>query len=147
VARDKQTHYANQHRRDVVFKEGEMVWLSTQHLNLPDGITRKLSSRYTGPFQILEVISPVNYKLAIPEEWAKKRVHPVFHVSLLKRYVPGTDSESSDSHIVDIQSSEEEPEYEVERIIGKRLGKDKQVSISYCGKAIQNQKPHGRTVM
>jgi hypothetical protein len=127
TARDKQTHYANQHRRDVVFKEGEMVWLSTQHLNLPDGITRKLSSRYTGPFQILEVISPVNYKLAIPEEWAKKRVHPVFHVSLLKRYVPGTDSESSDSHIVDIQSSEEEPEYEVERIIGKRLGKDKQV--------------------
>jgi RNase H-like domain found in reverse transcriptase/Reverse transcriptase (RNA-dependent DNA polymerase)/Integrase zinc binding domain/Chromo (CHRromatin Organisation MOdifier) domain/Retroviral aspartyl protease len=127
TARDKQTHYANQHRRDVVFKEGEMVWLSTQHLNLPDGITRKLSSRYTGPFQILEVTSPVNYKLAIPEEWAKKRMHPVFHVSLLKRYVPGTDSESSDSHIVDIQSSEEEPEYEVERIIGKRLGKDKQV--------------------
>jgi hypothetical protein len=30
-------------------------------------------------------------------------------------------------HIVDIESSEEEPEYEVERIIGKRLGKDKQV--------------------
>jgi len=127
MARNKQTHYANQHRRDVVFKEGEMVWLSTQHLNLPDGITRKLSSRYTGPFQILEVISPVNYKLAIPEEWAKKRMHPVFHVSLLKRYVPRIDSESSDSHIVDIQSSEEEPEYEVERIIGKRLGKDKQV--------------------
>ena len=71
--------------------------------------------------------SPVNYKLAVPEEWTKKRMHPVFHVSLLKRYVPGTDSESSDSHIVDIQSSEEEPEYEVERIIGKRLGKDKQV--------------------
>jgi hypothetical protein len=127
MARNKQTHYANQHRRDVVFKEGEMVWLSTQHLNLPDGITRKLTSRYTGPFRILEVTSPVNYKLAIPEEWTKKRVHPVFHVSLLKRYVPGTESESSDPHIVDIQSSEEEPEYEVERIIGKRLGKDKQV--------------------
>src|SRR3984893_10817976 len=127
MARNKQTHYANQHRRNVVFKEGEMVWLSTQHLNLPDGITRKLSSRYTGPIKILEVTSPVNYKLAIPEEWTKKRVHPVFHVSLLKRYVPGTESESSDLHIVDIQSSEEEPEYEVERIIGKRLGKDKQV--------------------
>src|SRR3954453_17077951 len=127
TARDKQTHYANQHRREVVFKEGEMVWLSTQHLNLPDGITRKLSSRYTGPFQILEVISPVNYKLAIPEEWANKRMPPVFHVSLLNRYVPGTDSESSDPRIVDIQSSEEEPEYEVKRIIGKRLGKDKQV--------------------
>jgi hypothetical protein len=126
-ARDKQTYYANQHRRDLVFKEGEEVWLSTQHLNLPDGITRKLSSRYTGPFKILHVSSPVTYKLDIPAEWVKKRVHPVFHVSLLKRYVPGMDIEGSGSHIVDIEPSEEEPEYEVERIIGKRLGKDKQV--------------------
>jgi hypothetical protein len=126
-AKNKQAHYANQHRRDVVFKEGEMVWLSTQHLNLPDGITRKLSSRYTGPFLILQAHNPVTYKLDIPEEWIKKRVHPVFHVSLLKRFVPGIDIESSDSHIVDIQPSSEEPEYEVERIIGKRLGKDKQV--------------------
>jgi hypothetical protein len=126
-ARDKQTYYANQHRRDLVFKEGEEVWLSTQHLNLPDGITRKLSSRYTGPFKILHVSSPVTYKLDIPAEWVKKRVHPVFHVSLLKRYVPGIDIEGGGSHIVDIEPSEEEPEYEVERIIGKRLGKDKQV--------------------
>ena len=94
-ARDKQTYYANQHRRDLVFKEGEEVWLSTQHLNLPDGITRKLSSRYTGPFKILHVSSPVTYKLDIPAEWVKKRVHPVFHVSLLKRYVPGIDIEDT----------------------------------------------------
>jgi hypothetical protein len=126
-ARDKQTHYANQHRRDLIFKEGEEVWLSTQHLKLPDGITKKLSSRYTGPFKILQVSSPVTYKLDIPADWVKKRVHPVFHVSLLKRYVPGMDIEASGSHIVDIQPSEQEPEYEVERIMGKRLGKDKQV--------------------
>ena len=37
------------------------------------------------------------------------------------------DIEVSGSHIVDIEPSEEEPEYEVERIMGKRLGKDKQV--------------------
>jgi hypothetical protein len=94
-----------------------MVWLSTQHLNLPDGITRKLSSRYTGPFRILQAHNPVTYKLDIPEEWIKKRVHPVFHVSLLKRFVPGIDIESSDSHIVDIQPSSEEPEYEVNGLL------------------------------
>jgi hypothetical protein len=126
-ARDMQTQYANQHRRDLLFKEGEEVWLSTQHLNLPEGITRKLSSRYTGPFKILQVSSPVTYKLDIPAEWIKKRMHPVFHVSLLKPYIPGVDVEASGSHIVDIESSEEEPEYEVDKIMGKRLSRDKQV--------------------
>src|SRR5260370_37363537 len=126
-AREKQTYYANQHRRDLIFKEGEEVWLSTQHLNLPDSITKKLSRRYTGPFKVLQVPSPVTYKLNIPAEWIKKRLHPVFHVSLLKRYVPGMDFEDTASHIVDIEPSEEEPEYEVERDMGKRLGKDKQV--------------------
>ena len=49
------------------------------------------------------------------------------------------------SHIVDIEPSEEEPEYEVERIIGKRLGKDKQVEY-LIGRDIRNQKPHGKAV-
>ena len=126
-ARLKQTSYSNQHRRDVSFKEGEMVWLSTQNLKLPDGVTKKLSSKYTGPFKILEETSPVNYKLNIPEEWIKKRVHPVFHVNLLKRYVPSAHSEDTNDRIVDIEPSEEEPEYEVEKIVGKRLGRNKQM--------------------
>ena len=46
-AKDRQTHYANRHRRDFSFKEGEEVWLSTKNLRLPKGITRKLSNRYT----------------------------------------------------------------------------------------------------
>jgi hypothetical protein len=126
-AQHNQAHYANQHRRDSSFEEGEMVWLSTQNLKLPADTTRKLSTRYTGPFKILEVIGPVNYKLDIPEEWIKKRVHPVFHINLLKRHVPTIDSEDSAEHIVDIEPSEQEPEYEVDKIIGKRLGKDKQM--------------------
>src|SRR6201996_7023591 len=103
-----------------------MVWLSTQNLKLPADTTRKLSTN-TGPFKILEVIGPVNYKLDIPEEWIKKRVHPVFHINLLKRHVPTIDSEDNAEHIVDIEPSEQEPEYEVDKIIGKRLGKDKQM--------------------
>src|SRR6476620_5585798 len=126
-AQHNQAHYANQRRRDSSFEEGEMVWLSTQNLKLPADTTRKLSTRYTGPFKILEAIGPVNYKLDIPEEWIKKRVHPVFHINLLKRHVPTIDSEDNAEHIADIEPSEQEPEYEVDKIIGKRLGKDKQM--------------------
>ena len=62
LARDRQTHYANVHRRDFVFKEGEEVLLSTQNLKLQKGITSKLSNRYIGPLKIADVVSPTAYK-------------------------------------------------------------------------------------
>ncbi|KAL5552654.1 hypothetical protein UlMin_040055 [Ulmus minor] len=46
----------------------------------------KLSSRYIGPFEILERIGKVVYRLALPYELSS--VHNVFHVSMLKKYVP-----------------------------------------------------------
>ena len=44
----------------------------------------KLAPRFCGPFQILERVGPVDYWLALPRHI---RVHNVFHVSILKRYV------------------------------------------------------------
>ena len=46
----------------------------------------KLSPRYIGPFEVLKRIGEVAYELALPPRLSG--VHPVFHVSMLKRY-PG----------------------------------------------------------
>jgi len=46
----------------------------------------KLSPRYIGPFEILERVGNVAYRLELPEEL--KGVHPVFHVSMLRKYLP-----------------------------------------------------------
>ena len=47
---------------------------------------RKLNPCYIGPFEIVERIGPVTYRLDLPEEFS--RVHNVFHISMLRKYIP-----------------------------------------------------------
>ena len=53
----------------------------------------KLSPRFIGPFEILERVGIVVYRLALPPSMSG--VHEVFHVSMLRRYTPDPD------HVVD----------------------------------------------
>ena len=46
----------------------------------------KLSPCYIGPYEILEMIEPVAYRVILPPELA--RIHDVFHVFMLRRYIP-----------------------------------------------------------
>ena len=73
---------------------GNHVFLKvkTNRSSLELGSCAKLEERFCGPFEILERIGPVAYMLALP---ASMTVHSVFHVSLLKKYVPDT------SHVID----------------------------------------------
>ncbi|XP_022865685.1 uncharacterized protein LOC111385521 [Olea europaea var. sylvestris] len=45
----------------------------------------KLSPRYIGPYEIVERIGPVAYRLDLPTELS--RIHDVFHVSMLRKYI------------------------------------------------------------
>ncbi|XP_022882221.1 uncharacterized protein LOC111399185 [Olea europaea var. sylvestris] len=58
----------------------------------------KLSSRYIGPYEIVERIGPVAYRLALPTELY--RIHDVFHVSMLRKYIPDP------SHVLESQPVE-----------------------------------------
>ena len=48
------------------------------------GKCKKLESRFYGPFEVLNKIEPVAYELAF---LPIIKIHNVFHVSLLKKYV------------------------------------------------------------
>ncbi|KAL4021487.1 hypothetical protein IC575_020288 [Cucumis melo] len=58
----------------------------------------KLSPCFVGPFEILERIGPVVYRLALPPSLSA--VHDVFHVSMLRKYV------TDPSHVVDYEPLE-----------------------------------------
>ena len=53
----------------------------------------KLSPWYIGPFDVMERIGAVAYRLALPPQMFG--VHDVFHVSMLRRY------ESDPSHVLE----------------------------------------------
>ncbi|XP_028115731.1 uncharacterized protein LOC114313558 [Camellia sinensis] len=55
----------------------------------------ELSPRYIGSFEILERIGKTGYHLALPPSLS--RIHNVFHVSMLKKYMPYL------SHVLDFQ--------------------------------------------
>ena len=54
-----------------------------------------MSPRFIGPYEILERVGPVAYRLALPPELAK--LHDVFHVLMLRRY------RSDELHILPVQ--------------------------------------------
>ena len=79
----------------MAFEVGDHVFLRVSPRR---GITRfgrggKLSPRYIGPFDILERIGDVAYRLALPPQLSS--IHDVFHVSMLRRYEPDP-SETTD---------------------------------------------------
>src|SRR5262249_13531582 len=88
TAFSRQKSYSDPKRRDVSFEVGDHVFLKISPMKgvLRFGKKGKLSPRYIGPFEILERVGNVSYRLALPPRLG--HVHPVFHISMLRKYVP-----------------------------------------------------------
>jgi hypothetical protein len=75
--------YANRSRRDFQFGLGDEVLLSTKYF-IPEAFRdrkMKLTAKFAGPYEIIEVISPVAYRLRLP---IGTKAHDIFQESTLK---------------------------------------------------------------
>ncbi|KAJ9515219.1 hypothetical protein QJQ45_002355 [Haematococcus lacustris] len=130
AVQQRQVAYANQDRRDVHYKVGQMVLLSTKNMRLKPGKARKLLPRFVGPFKVLDLVGQVAVNLQLPASMS--RLHPVFHVSLIKPYT-GTDVGFMPPPV---EWLDEEPVYYVERLLDHRhvhAGKAKEYLVQWEG--------------
>ena len=95
TAQSRKKSYADVQRRPLEFEVGDHVFLKVMPKRgvVRFGKREKLSPRFIGPFEILERVGTVAYRLALPPSMSG--VHEVFHVFMLRRYTPDPD------HVVD----------------------------------------------
>ncbi len=127
------------HRRDVQYKPGDQVLLMMKNHRKKGGEgVRKLKPRFTGPYPVVEMPSATTVRLILPAQWA--RVHPVFHVSLVKPYKAPTEhhtaARANKPGPPPVAWEEGEPVYQVEQIIDSR-----QVSVRSGRNTKNGKKP------
>ncbi|GJS72987.1 putative reverse transcriptase domain-containing protein [Tanacetum coccineum] len=85
AVRDRQKSYADKRRKPLEFSVGDYVLLKVSPWKVVVRFRKKgkLAPRFVGPFEIVEKVGPVAYRLDLPEEL--NGVHDTFHVSNLKK--------------------------------------------------------------
>jgi hypothetical protein len=125
--------FVDKSRRKVKFQEGYEVWLNIKNFRLPKGLSHKFLGPYAGPFKVLEKKLSNTYNLELPKNL---KVHPTFHVSLLKpvsRDASRPNREYNSRPPLDLVHNE--PEFEVEVVLKSRQlkGKEREYLIKWKG--------------
>ena len=95
TSQSRHKSYVDKRRRPLEFEAGDHVFLKVMPKRGVVGFDKqgKLSPRFIGPFEVLERVGAVAYRLALSPSLS--RVYKVFHVSMLRKYT------LDPAHIVD----------------------------------------------
>jgi hypothetical protein len=131
IAQSRQKSYVDKRRRELSFAVGDRVYLKVSPLR---GTKRflvkgKLAPRYVGPYPITRRIGSLAYQLALPETMAG--VHPVFHVSQLKKSEKAVEAKQVPMELLDLQDNLEYTEYP-EKILDRAVKETRRTTIPFC---------------
>ncbi|XP_075112579.1 uncharacterized protein LOC142182281 [Nicotiana tabacum] len=125
AVQSRQKSYADKRRRDLVFTIGDKVFLQVSPMKgvMRFGKRGKLRPRFIGPYEILDRVRAVTYRLALPPELSF--IHPVFHVSMLRKFISDSSQvlEAPAIPLDEKLSYEEKPTAIVDRQLKKLFGK------------------------
>ena len=121
IAQIHQRKSYDQGRSLMEFHKGEQVLINPHTLRLfrsEKGRGNKLLPRYDGPFEIMEKISPVAYRLRLPVSYG---IHPVINIAHLEKYNESP-SEFGDRPIKESnqENFDQLPETEIQEILDKK---------------------------
>jgi hypothetical protein len=118
TAAEDMSRFYNEHRRKAPeILEGDQVWLSSKNLRT-DRPSKKLDHKRLGPFKVAKKISSHAYKLQLPRSM---KVHPVFHVSLLRKAQPDPIAERQPTEIPSPNVEDGIEKWDIERIDDSRI--------------------------
>ncbi|CAI7831986.1 unnamed protein product [Closterium sp. NIES-54] len=123
---NSQKQYADRPRRDHSVADIDQVLLDTHNLNLSH-LPSKLRPRFCGPFLVEAQVTPVTFRLRLPDTW---KLHNAFHVQLLKPYKdPNQQFQGRQLSPPPPVLIQDEPEYEIERVLTHRRRSGKAVEF------------------
>ncbi|CAL0306593.1 unnamed protein product [Lupinus luteus] len=98
ATQSRQKRYHDMCRKPLEFSDGDLVFLRVRPVTGIGRVmkTRKLTPRFVGPYQVIERIGPVAYRIALPPSLSN--LHDVFHVSQFKKYM------SDPSHVIELDN-------------------------------------------
>ena len=112
IATDRQKSYADFKRKDIGYEIGDKVFLKVSPWKKVMRFRKKgkLSPKFIGPYEVIEKVGSVAYRLGLPPELEK--THNVFHVMILRRYI------SDPLHVISSETIELRPDltYEEEPV-------------------------------
>ena len=100
ASQSRQNSYHDKRRKDIKFQVGDHVFLRVNHVTGVGHALKcwKLTPRFVGPFEIVEKVGAVAYRIALPSSLSN--LHDMFHVSQLQKFVYDV------SHVIQVDDLE-----------------------------------------